>query len=30
MPMVVERCLVLAQRLRSYGPERDIEVGGCQ
>jgi hypothetical protein len=28
MPMVVERCLVLAQRLRSYGPGRDIEVRG--
>ena len=26
MPLVVDRCLVLAERLRSYGPGRDIEV----
>ena len=25
--MVVERCLVLAERLRRYGSGRDIEVG---
>ena len=24
--MVVDRCLVLAERLRRYGPHRDIEV----
>ena len=28
--MVVERCLVLAERLRRYGPARDIEVGSSQ
>ena len=27
--MVVDRCLVLSERLRSYGPERDIEVYLC-